>query len=470
MPIDPSIILGLRQPEIKVFDPVESTGRSLALQGLMGQQQLQGLQIQTARQGLEDEQAQRRALIDSGGDNARYRALLAGSGQHKAVSALDKQLLETEEKRSVIDKNKAEIPLKQQELVIKAIGLHRDQLAEVNDPQTAAQWVAAGYQDPVMGPILQRQAGPLEQAISRIPQDPQGFQQWKSQNALGATKFIEANKPHVMTQDVGGTSQIVSTPGLGGAPTVLSTTAKTATPGEILADRRGRESQAEQRRHNGVTETHAAAQVRQGSSQIVTNEDGTSVLVDKATGVSRPVVDSAGQPLRSGKALTESQGKAAGMLHRATSANDILNGLEDKGENNRGIIKQAAGSLPLVGGAAEMGVNMLPSALGGPSSNQQRVEQARRDFVNAALRVESGAAISESEFRNAEKQYFPMPGDSKETLSQKRRNRETELEALKLQAGKQQPQRNPVQPTDGIRGKGILTPNADGSFNYGMPG
>jgi hypothetical protein len=42
-----------------------------------------------------------------------------------------------------------------------------------------------------------------------------------------------------------------------------------------------------------------------------------------------------------------------------------------------------------------MGVNQLPGKLGGPSTEQQQVEQARRNFVNAVLRVESGASINE---------------------------------------------------------------------------
>jgi len=36
-------------------------------------------------------------------------------------------------------------------------------------------------------------------------------------------------------------------------------------------------------------------------------------------------------------------------------------------------------------------------------------EQAKKNFVNAVLRLESGAVISPSEFTNADKQYFPQP-------------------------------------------------------------
>lgn len=65
----------------------------------------------------------------------------------------------------------------------------------------------------------------------------------------------------------------------------------------------------------------------------------------------------------------------------------------------------------------------------------QRSEQARRDIVNAILRKESGAVISDEEFSNAEKQYFPVPGDDPGTIQQKRQNLLTQYEAFRRAAG-----------------------------------
>ena len=69
------------------------------------------------------------------------------------------------------------------------------------------------------------------------------------------------------------------------------------------------------------------------------------------------------------------------------------------------------------------------------SAKTQQVEQAQRDFVNAVLRQESGAVIAPSEFDNAQKQYFTQPGDKKEVIEQKRKNRETAIAGLKVMAG-----------------------------------
>lgn len=80
-------------------------------------------------------------------------------------------------------------------------------------------------------------------------------------------------------------------------------------------------------------------------------------------------------------------------------------------------------------------------AVGGTITNQfvssdfQKYDQAKRDFVNATLRRESGAVISPQEFDNAEKQYFPRPGDSEEVVSQKKANRELVSKALLKSAG-----------------------------------
>jgi hypothetical protein len=54
----------------------------------------------------------------------------------------------------------------------------------------------------------------------------------------------------------------------------------------------------------------------------------------------------------------------------------------------------------------------------------QQYEQAKRDFINAVLRRESGATITPPEFENAEKQYFPQPGDTAAVITQKQANRE----------------------------------------------
>ncbi len=49
--------------------------------------------------------------------------------------------------------------------------------------------------------------------------------------------------------------------------------------------------------------------------------------------------------------------------------------------------------------------------------DRKLLEQAERNFVNAVLRRESGAAISPEEFVSAEKQYFAQRGDGDAVLA-----------------------------------------------------
>lgn len=178
--------------------------------------------------------------------------------------------------------------------------------------------------------------------------------------------------------------------------------------------------------------------VRTGDLQVVTGQDGTVTVVNKRNLTAQPVLDAQGRPVvkgsagGGGKPLTEGQAKANIFGGRMTESDRILRDLEDQGVTNSGLIKGAvqgvAGLTPFVGDklsdAAGSVMNTLPGIAGGPSSQQQQVEQARRDFINAVLRKESGAVISPQEFANAERQYFPQPGDSKVVIEQKRRNRQ----------------------------------------------
>jgi hypothetical protein len=127
--------------------------------------------------------------------------------------------------------------------------------------------------------------------------------------------------------------------------------------------------------------------------------------------------------------ITESQGKAGVFGSRAENAHAVLNRLEE-GINRPGLAaKQGVeGVYGIGGGLGVIGNSML-------SADQQKVDQAQRDFVNSVLRLESGAAISPTEFDSARKQYFPQPGDTPEVVAQKRANREAEINGLKVMAG-----------------------------------
>lgn len=123
-----------------------------------------------------------------------------------------------------------------------------------------------------------------------------------------------------------------------------------------------------------------------------------------------------GKVQSSAEKQTEGQANAALYARRMAESDRILNDprLTEAMMSRKNI---ALGSVP------SFGNSMVPK-------EYQLADQAKRDFVNATLRRESGAAISQSEFDNANKQYFPQPGDSPDVIAQKARNRRTSIEGI----------------------------------------
>lgn len=131
-----------------------------------------------------------------------------------------------------------------------------------------------------------------------------------------------------------------------------------------------------------------------------------------------------------GKAPTEFQSKAAIYSARAEEADRILQSLQGKYSPAALSAKSAVSNVPVIGGVLGVAANAVTSP------ENQKAEQAQRDFINAVLRQESGAVISDQEFDNARKQYFPQPGDSAEVVAQKAANRRTAIEGIRRGAGK----------------------------------
>ncbi|NTF35568.1 hypothetical protein [Agrobacterium rubi] len=94
------------------------------------------------------------------------------------------------------------------------------------------------------------------------------------------------------------------------------------------------------------------------------------------------------------------------------------------------------------------------------SDEFQNLDQARRDFINAQLRRESGAVIADEEFDNANKQYFPQPGDNAETIEQKRRNRQTVIDGMSRDGGPTY-----ERPQSAQRSADIARPSTEAEYN-----
>lgn len=197
------------------------------------------------------------------------------------------------------------------------------------------------------------------------------------------------------------------------------------------------------------------------SGQKVFDASGNLIAENAAGGADKTisvapgntVIDSAGNVIYRAPENASTAGQKTLTVDQAKNAGFAL-----RMENSMGIIDQFSGAATGVGGAIQ---SILP---GGALTNflrtpeYQQLDQAQRDFVNATLRRESGAAIAPSEFENAKKQYFPQPGDSPQVIEQKRVNRELALEGVKLGAGEN------VVETYELPDGTILEKGADGQY------
>ena len=132
-------------------------------------------------------------------------------------------------------------------------------------------------------------------------------------------------------------------------------------------------------------------------------------------GVSMPVAygpESVPKP----DAFTQSEWSAAQFGSRTKTSGDII---ERLGPNFTGFLSRGVGAVPA----------------GFRTEERQSFDQATRNFINATLRRESGAAIAPSEFESANLQYIPQVGDTEAQLKQKTQNRQTISAALRLEAG-----------------------------------
>lgn len=166
------------------------------------------------------------------------------------------------------------------------------------------------------------------------------------------------------------------------------------------------------------------------------NKTLVRVKTDGPEGAINPGVAAAaeGNPFGGVNFKNNEQAKSAGFANRMLQSEAILSGAPapagQEGPPVPGIQDVGASS-------AQTGLSKIPGVGNFLISNdRQKYEQARRDFSNAKLRQESGATIQQSEIDNADKQYFPVPGDSPEVIKQKAANRRVAIESMGQEAGR----------------------------------
>lgn len=401
-----------------------------ALDAMLEQAQRQDVRLksQQNQQAFDDDQATRQASMASGGDQNKLLQLLQSGGQYKAAQALRKTMLDADKSRADI----AGVGAKTKETLtdnqVKQIGIHTDMLSNVQNPDDAMQWAQIGKDS---GALTEPQYQMALKNIQRVSQDPQAFNQWKNQAALGAKKYIEMNKPVFSTVNAGNaqvttareglTGQVM--PSLGQSTPILQSADNAASNARMAADAaasRGIQVRGQDLADARSRESNAAFMSKPFE---VTGPDGTPVLVRQDKRGNITPVQGYGPKTGVEKPLTDAQSKAALFGSRMESSNKVLESLAGDGTTT---------SIP--GARAGFGIGATLNTLS--SAKQQQLNQAKRDFINAVLRRESGAVIADSEFNNAEQQYFPQVGDSPQVIKQKADNRALAIRGVQAEVPK----------------------------------
>lgn len=146
--------------------------------------------------------------------------------------------------------------------------------------------------------------------------------------------------------------------------------------------------------------------------EYVVGDDGKPALVPRSQAVGK---QRAGQS----RPVSEGEKKNLSFYERMKQAEETITTIENE-------IQQ-------MGDIGRGWVNNAPEWLQGDLG--KKYLQAQRQFTEARLRKESGAAIANSEYANDRLTNFMQPGDSPERLAQKRRSRQSHLATTAFAAG-----------------------------------
>lgn len=222
MAINPNISLAVKGIELQ--DPLAQYGRVAAIQQAQQQNALANMQMQEYSRAREEEQGIRNRLAGGASlEDADTRNFLLGSKTGRDIL----------QRQSDLQKSQTEEAARRAKLSQDTFSMYRDLSGEIKTKEDAARFLQRVVNDPSLkdSPIARI---PLMEQVQRIPEDPQGLDDWVKRFSLGATKYITENKPVTFAQDTGAGGRLMTRPGLGGTATVVpgSEFTKTMAPGE----------------------------------------------------------------------------------------------------------------------------------------------------------------------------------------------------------------------------------------------
>jgi hypothetical protein len=413
MAIDSNIALGVKP--IQIDSPLNSLAQLYQLKNAQSQGQMNDLNMQERTRGIEDSNKLRNLYAQPGFDMNSPDSMRQVMGISPSQGmAMQKSQLDNRKTQGEIDKTSFDTASKSHSIYQNTLGslAYSANLTKDAVMQAGQGLVQSGVLKPE---VLQAQlAGLSDDPIALKAQLLQGVHA-----QLTPEQLITAFAPKPTQMDNG---QSVS---------FRDTNPNSPTYGQMTG---GASMQKMQSPESIASNASAAAGRAQSAQQFAVTQAAGKIPTGyraSADGSMAFIPGGPADPNSGNKPPTEYQAKAAGFGARAEQADKIITSLN--GEYSPAAVnsKTSIGSTPLVGGMLGGITNKFVL-----SSKDQKAEQAQRDFINAVLRQESGAAIAASEFDNAAKQYFNQPGDGPDVIAQKDQNRKLAVQGFKNSSGR----------------------------------
>lgn len=396
MPIDASIALGVKPPQIE--DPTNVLARVMQMQHMQQQQEA----------GTFDLGLKRRALDDSN----RLRDILTGGGDAEALrrGGFLKEANEWDEKQSKIKRETAATEKDNVEAQHKVLGIYRDAVGGITDVNGAADFVRTMHSDPRLknSPIARV---PLDQAIAQIGSDVEA---WKKQFALGAAKFMELNAPKTNVVNTGGVTQFVQTPGLGGAPTVAQTFTNTQSPDNAATVAQQAAATAQRAQEAAAARAQAERHFQAGlnAPEYKETEQGIVALPKRlAPGqvpTATPVAGPDGKPLP-GKMSEKQKGELMSINQQRSVIDGAL-----------AAVKKTPSAFSATRGLATMGGTLTESAAGKfmDTDDERQARSYVFNNVSKVINERAGAAQSAQELARL-RAFLPGETDNADQITSK---------------------------------------------------
>lgn len=223
MAIDASIALGVKPVQLE--SPINQMSNVYALQNAAQSNQLNQMKMEEYKRGLAEEDQFKNALLSSK-DDAGIKNAFYSLGQKGVKAYADYQKSNVETGNLKLTGQETQGKINKQKMEQRQATL-RDTSRNPSDANLTAH-----VEDVMMSPFYSAEEKAasqrmLTQLLAMPIPDRQAF--LASQGASASDL-----KPNIQMQNIGGSSNVLSVPAYGGAPTTLSTTKMTASPGELL--------------------------------------------------------------------------------------------------------------------------------------------------------------------------------------------------------------------------------------------